>query len=116
MLVATSTLFATNAYHALVKGHVFYGGAFSCLVLTSWWYHYDGKYNNRRAFICDQAAMLSVVFTGAYNVILSPVDQAVLPVLFFLATCLTYKLDIGHWLVHVLASVGHHFIIAAGAT
>ncbi len=113
MLVATSTLFATNAYHALVKGHVFYGGAFGCLTLTSWYYHYDEKYNNRCAFIYDQAAMLTVVLTGAYNVILLPADQAVLPVLFFLATCLTYRFGIGHWLVHVLASVGHHFIIAA---
>ncbi len=111
MLLITSTLFATNAYHALIKGHLMYGSEFILLFLTSLWYHYDGKYNNRRAFICDQAAIMSIVLTGGYYTLMLPIEKMAAPVLSFLITCLIYKMQLRHEFVHLISCIGHHIII-----
>ena len=110
-LVLTSLLFLTNVLHAIIKNRTYYSVSFLGLTCTSVWYHYDGKYDNRNVYIYDQIAILNVVLNGAYQLIGQTMSDIYLPVICFILTCITYKLQFRHEIIHLLSIFGHHCII-----
>jgi hypothetical protein len=112
MILLTSSLFGTNAAHALIRGAWLYGIAFVALMVTSWCYHGTGTYDNEVAYLVDQIAVVIVVLIGAYYVSKQTGSQLILPIVAFLGVCLLYAYGAQHELVHVVSMMGHHCIMA----
>jgi hypothetical protein len=112
MILFTSTLFGTNAAHALIRGAWIYALAFAALTVTSWWYHGTGTYDNETAYMMDQLAVLLVVLIGTYYVSKQSWSQIFLPVIAFVGVCVLYVLGFQHEIVHLVSAMGHHCIMA----
>jgi hypothetical protein len=130
-LVFSSMVFLTNAVVAFWHKYYLYSFFFLCLTITSYWHHSHHTYYSN-AF--DKIAVFSIVFYGGYlfyektvlvkesNIILSAIIVTT-----FLATiyfyygglylnnyCFHEDKAISEWfhsLMHILSSIGHHFII-----
>ncbi len=112
LLVLTSSLFATNAVHALLRGAWVYAASFLTLTFTSWWYHYTGEYDDDAAFLCDQLAILAIVLIGLYYALSLPSDMLWVAFGLFLAVCAAYYVGCNHAIVQILCSASHHTIMA----
>jgi hypothetical protein len=126
-LVFSSMVFLTNMVVAFYYKYYLYSFFFLCLTITSYWHHSN---YTEFSYIFDKMAVFSIVLYGGYlfykktiqvsdqpNLILSAIIVAT-----FLATiCLYYggycfhedknEADWYHSLMHILSSIGHHFII-----
>ena len=133
-LVFSSMVFLTNAVVAFWHEYYLYSFFFLCLTITSFWHH---TYYTDYSYVFDKIAVFSIVFYGGYlfyektiqdnqdkepNLILSAIIVAT-----FLATIFFYyggyclndycfhedknKADWFHSLMHIVSSIGHHFII-----
>jgi hypothetical protein len=112
MLLLTSSLFATNASHAILRRAWFYGTAFLLLTFTSWWYHYTGEYDDDTAFLCDQVAILAVVMIGLYYATRLPSHLLWIAFALFITVCVAYYLEYNHAIVQLLCIASHHCIMA----
>lgn len=112
MILFTSTLFGTNAAHALIRGAWIYAAAFAALTVTSWWYHYSGNYDDPYAFLYDQCAILAVVLIGLYYSWRLPTHLLWLAFALFVFVFIAYQFECNHSLIQLLCMASHHCIMA----
>lgn len=128
ILMASSLFFITNAVTAFLNEYYLYSFLFFNLTLTSLIVHYnDNVYTN----VIDKLAVVSIVLYGGYvlynkintikwlnlfAIIISFLFCIYLYIYGFIVkeycfcheTCVSQKY---HFIMHVISSIGHHFII-----
>jgi len=126
-LVFSSMVFLTNMVVAFYYKYYLYSFIFLCLTITSYWHH---SHYTEFSYIFDKMAVFSVVLYGGYLFYIktiqvsdqpNPILSAMIVATFLATICLYYggycfhedknKADWYHSLMHILSSIGHHFII-----
>jgi hypothetical protein len=129
--VYSSLIFLTNIFLALYYDHYFYAFLFLCLTITSIVHH---SYNTVYTSIIDKMSVYAVIFYGGYifyTKYLKDTKDIVKPLMIvgtFLSVVFLYgygyltdnysfhpNQDVSqmyHSLLHIISSIGHHFIIS----
>jgi hypothetical protein len=129
--VYSSLIFLTNIFLALYYDHYFYAFLFLCLTITSIVHH---SYNTVYTSIIDKMSVYAVIFYGGYifytKYIINTKD--IIKPIFIVSTFLSVVFLYGygyltdnysfhpnqdvsqmyHSLLHIISSIGHHFIIS----
>lgn len=125
----SSLLFYTNHVAAFLKGKTEYAYSFYLLTFTSLLVH--GIYDCVITNMIDKLAILQILTIGGYyfmkNINITPVLYKILTVFTFISVIMIYcygymtnqwcfdpdieYAQLCHSLMHVLSSIGHHFII-----
>ena len=113
VLLLTSIIFITVAFHAFIKNFIFYSVSWLGLMITSLLYH--SSYNTEIYYYFDQCMIYAVVTMGLYKFLfIKEFLYTVIPIITFLMTIIIYKLKLAHHLfVHILGIIGHHSILLA---
>jgi hypothetical protein len=135
--VYSSLIFLTNIFLALYYNHYFYAFLFLCLTITSVIHH---TYNTDYTSIIDKISVYAVIFYGGFifytkyikdiiNIInTKDIVKPLIIVSTFLSVVFLYGYgyltdnysfhpnqdvsQIYHSLLHIISSIGHHFIIS----
>lgn len=134
--VYSSLIFLTNIFLALYYDHYFYAFLFLCLTVTSLAHH---SYNTVYTGIIDKISVYAVIFYGGYifynkytnDTNTKDIKDIVKPIIIvgtFLSVVFLYGYgyltdnysfhpsdsvsQMYHSLLHIISSIGHHFIIS----
>jgi hypothetical protein len=128
ILCYSSFIFITNVITAFIKKYFLYSFLFCFLIMTSVIFHSN---NNIYTFVIDKIAVISIVLYGSYILYkkISSKNRSTIFLIIttFLLTIFLYYYgyctnnycynpdkfigDIYHTLLHIISSIGHHFII-----
>ena len=132
--VYSSLIFLTNIFLALYYDHYFYAFLFLCLTITSIVHH---SYNTVYTGIIDKISVYAVIFYGGYIFYTKYIKDTkdiinIIKPLIIVSTFLSVVFLYGygyltdnysfhpshsvsqmyHSLLHIISSIGHHFIIS----